>query len=345
MPFVEFDSGGVCDYCRNFRPLKTKGEVELEKVLASRRRNDGKPDCVVPFSGGRDSSYGLHYIKKVLGMNPIAFTYDWGVMTDLGRRNEARMCGALGIEHIIISADIRKKRKNVKMNLEAWLKRPRLGMIPLLMAGDKELLKQTDWLMKKTGIDFSIDCYGEGLEDDLIKVGFAGLRVEPGVGEYQYLGMSAKFKLMKYYFTEFITNPSYINTSLFDTFFGAYCAFLFPCRSLHLFNYIKWDEDEILSTIGNYGWEREKETIVTWRIDDGTAALYNYIYMTATGFNENDVFRSFQIRAGHIDRKKAYELIKGENKPRFDSLEWYARTIGFDINKAIRVINSMPKLY
>ena len=53
------------------------------------------PDCLVPFSGGRDSMYVMHVIKKELGLNPIAFTYDWGMVTDLARRNIARICGNL----------------------------------------------------------------------------------------------------------------------------------------------------------------------------------------------------------------------------------------------------------
>ena len=93
---------------------------------------------IVAFSGGRDSSYGLHYVKNVLGMNPIAFTYDWGMVTDLARRNCARVCGKLGVEHIIRSADITAKRRYVRKNIEAWLKKPELGMVTLFMAGDKE---------------------------------------------------------------------------------------------------------------------------------------------------------------------------------------------------------------
>ena len=70
-------------------------------------------------------------------MNPIAYTYDWGMITDLARRNVARLCGKLGIENILVSADIRVKRRNIRLNLESWLKKPKLGMIPVLMAGDK----------------------------------------------------------------------------------------------------------------------------------------------------------------------------------------------------------------
>jgi glucosamine--fructose-6-phosphate aminotransferase (isomerizing) len=41
--------------------------------------------------------------------------------------------GQLGVENILVSADIKKKRDNIRKNVEAWLKQPALGMIPLFM--------------------------------------------------------------------------------------------------------------------------------------------------------------------------------------------------------------------
>ncbi len=84
-------------------------------------------------------------------MNPVAFTYDWGMVTDLARRNQARVCGKLGVEHIIRSADITAKRRYVRKNVEAWLKKPELGMVTLFMAGDKEFYAHARQLRKETG--------------------------------------------------------------------------------------------------------------------------------------------------------------------------------------------------
>ncbi len=345
MTFIEFDERGVCNYCRDYKKIETLGEDELEKIVSKHRRSDGKPDCLAPFSGGRDSSYGLHYLKNVLKMHPVAYTFDWGVLTDLGRRNEARICGELGIEHIIISADIRKKRRNIRKNIEAWLKRPELGMIPLFMAGDKELLMHAEWLMKKMRLNVSIDCCTKGFEDDLIKIGLAGIKLGHGE-EYNYMSLKNKASLAKYYFSQYIINPSYINKSIADTAFASYCAFVYHPKSIHLYGYIKWEEEIILSTIINkYKWEKAKDTIATWRIDDGTAPFYNYIYMAAAGITENDIFRSIQIREGQINREDAGKIVAEENKPRFDAIEWYAKTIGFDINHAIKIINTIPKRY
>jgi len=345
MSFVDFDEEGICNYCRDHKKIKYLGQNELEKIVAPFRRDDGRPDCIAMFSGGRDSSYGLYYIKQVLKLNPVAFTYDWGVLTDLGRRNEARVCGELGIEHIIISADIRKKRRYIKNNVEAWLKKPDLGMVPLFMAGDKELLKQIEWLKKRMGLKISLDSAAPAYESDLIKVGFAGVSTSHQE-EYHSMPLATKAKLTKYYLWQYLKNPAYFNRSMFDAAYAFYCSFVFHLTSLHIFNYIEWEEKKIISTIvDKFKWEKEKDTAATWRIDDGTAPFYNYIYLAAGGVTENDIFRSIQIRENQIDRETAYRLIREENKPRFDSLEWYAKIIGFDINQAIGIINKMPKRY
>ncbi len=110
---------------------------------------------IVAFSGGRDSSYGLHYVKNVLKMNPVAFTYDWGLVTDLARRNQARVCGKLGVEHIIRSADITAKRRYVRKNIEAWLKKPELGMVTLLMAGDRSSISTRGSCGQRPGSSWS----------------------------------------------------------------------------------------------------------------------------------------------------------------------------------------------
>ena len=73
-------------------------------------------------------------------MKPITYTYDWGMTSDIGRRNISRVCEKLRVENIIVSADINFKRNNIKKNILAWLKKPHLGMVNLFTAGDKAFL-------------------------------------------------------------------------------------------------------------------------------------------------------------------------------------------------------------
>ena len=131
MPFITFDTEGVCNYCKNYklRNIPRPKKELFELVEPYRRKNEA--DCIVPFSGGRDSCYGLHLIVNELKMRPITYTYDWGMVTDLGRRNISRMCSILGVENIIVADDISKKRQNIALNLKAWLKSPHLGMVSI----------------------------------------------------------------------------------------------------------------------------------------------------------------------------------------------------------------------
>ncbi len=351
IPFITFNGDGVCNYCQNHEKKggsEVKGEIALDELVTKYRSRDGEPDCIVGFSGGRDSAYGLYYVKNVLKMNPIAFTYDWGMLTDIGRRNQSRMCSELGIENIIISADIKQKRKNIQRNLYAWLKKPDLGMVPILMAGDKQFYSYFHKIRKQTEVKLFIFAGGHEAEEEPFKYGFCGIQhgTRSIVDRLTGISITDKIKLLSYYAKHYLKNPAYINLSIFDTLWAYYCTYILPDDYLYLYEYVKWDEEKVISTIRNkLGWEVAPDTTVTWRIDDGTAPFYNYVYMTIAGFSEHDHFRSNQIRDGKLTRDKAWELVKAENKPWFEAIEWYAEAVEFDCNKVISVINSIPKLY
>lgn len=353
MPYINFDDDGVCSYCRDYakRGNYLKGQPALEEYISKFRNKTGEPNVLVGFSGGRDSSYGLDYIKNTLRLHPITFTYDWGMVNDLARRNQARVVGKLGIEHIVISADIRKKRTNIRKNLKAWLKRPDLGMVPILMAGDKQFYYYFHKVRKQTGIKLFIFCGGyEGEEGTgLFKYGFCNVTTQGNKNALKRMtGISSKnkLKIMYYYLKQFILNPAYINKSIIDTLFAYYSSYILTDDYLYLFHYLDWDENTILnSIIEKFNWEKETDTIATWRTDDGTAAFYNYIYLTMAGFTEFDIFRSHQIREGKLTREQAFDIVKEENKPRFRSIEWYGQAIDYDMNKAIATINSAKRLY
>ena len=112
----------------------------------------------------------------------------------------------------------------------------------------------------------------------------------------------------------------------------------------HLFDYWRWDEDNINSKLVNeYDWDVAPDTSTTWRIGDGTAAFYNYVYYTVAGFTEHDTFRSNQIREGQLSRKRALELVNDENQPRYQNIRWYLDTLGMDFVDVIGIINKIPK--
>ncbi len=345
-PFVDFDDHGVCRYCRNWKTIRPKGEQALFDAVEPYRSKDGSPDVILAFSGGRDSSYGLHYVKTVLGMNPVAFTYDWGMVTDLARRNQARLCGALGVEHIIRSADIAAKRRYVRKNIEAWLKKPELGMVTLLMAGDKEFYAHARQLRHETGIKLVIFCTGNLIEEAPYKTGLMGFRQDDDNMVLTKMSTRNKAAMLWYYAKNYLKNPAYINESLLDTANAFWQTFVVKDDFLYLFHYLPWNEDTIVGTIRKeYDWEIATDTQTTWRIGDGTAAFYNYIYGTMAGFTEDEAMLSNMVREGHIDRAEA--MLRGieYSKPRWPSIREYAQLVGFSAEEALQIINAAPKLY
>lgn len=346
-PFIEFDEKGVCNFCNHYKPKnQIKPISELKELVEPYRKKDCKPDCLVPFSGGRDSTYSLHIVKEILGLNPIAYTYDWGMVTDLARRNIARVCGKLGVENIIVSANIRWKRENIRKNIQAWLKNPALGMIPLFMAGDKFFFYYCNQVKKQTGIDLNIWGIND-LENTEFKTGFAGLSPKFDKKRIYSLSIKNQLKLFSFVTSNLIKSPGYFNQSVWDS-LGSFAArYIAPKKDYyHLFDYYRWDEKEINDLIQNeYNWEKAIDTKSTWRIGDGTASFYNYIYHTVAGFSENDTFRSNQIREGMISREAALQLIEEDNQPRYETLRWYLEIIGLDFVTVIKRVNEIPKLY
>jgi len=344
-PFIVFDENGVCDKCNTYIKQQTFGLEALQLQVAPFKKNNGKPDCIVAFSGGRDSSYSLHVIKNILKLTPLAYSYDWGMLTDLARRNQARMCGKLGIEHILVSADIRKKRSNIRKNVLAWLKKPHLGTIPLFMAGDKQYFHFASELQKQYNLPLLI--MGENyFEKTGFKIEFTGARQEQKGYMSYHMSALSKVGMLSFYAKEYLLNPSYINSSLIDT-LGAYVAYYGSKHEyINLFDYISWNETEINDVLLNqFDWEIEPGYDSTWRIGDGTVAFYNYIYYIVAGFTENDTFRSNQIREGVLSREEALKLSEMENLPRWNAIKWYCDTIGINFESTIKKINQIEKLY
>jgi len=88
---MNIDEEGVCDACRHAEGKEDidwkKREEELLRLLDKHRRNDGKYDCIVPGSGGKDSAFQSHVLKYKYGMHPLTITWPPILYTDYGYQN------------------------------------------------------------------------------------------------------------------------------------------------------------------------------------------------------------------------------------------------------------------
>ena len=344
-PFIDFDNNGICNYCREYVAPELFGELALEAELEKHRSHDGSPDCLVGLSGGRDSSYGLHLLKKKYHMHPVAFSYDWGMVTDISRRNQARICSQLKIEHIFRAANIPAKRRNMRKNIEAWLRRPHLGMVPLFMAGDKFFFSVARQLRSETGIPLVIHCGGNDLERTDFKAGFAGVREGNHGNRFYAFPLYHKLKIGLFYLSQYLLNPSYINESFFESAMSFFTTFVARDDFMYLYQYLPWNEEELVNTLLNeYAWEKAQYTENTWRIGDGYTTFINYIFYNVAGFSEFDTFRSQQIRAGLIDRDTALKLAHKDNQYDMATLKEFMGQVGLNLEEVLTRIGEIPKL-
>ena len=184
------------------------------------------------------------------------------------------------------------------------------------------------------------------LEVTHFKAGFLGV---PPDFEEDRVYMSSFSKQMEYQrlrLKAMMQSSGYFNASLWDTLSGEYYrSFNKKTDYFHVFDYWRWDERLVDQVLASYDWELAPDTKTTWRIGDGTAAFYNYIYYTVAGFTEHDTFRSNQIREGQMSRQNALALAEEENLPRYQNIRWYLDTLGMDFASTISRINQIPKLY
>ncbi len=344
-PFITFNEKGVCNYCSNYKKKYknfniNKEKQKFEKILENYKKNNNDIDCIVPLSGGRDSCFGLHLIVKELGLKPITFTYDWGLVTDLARRNISRMCSTLNIENIIVADNIGLKRSNINKNVTAWLKKPHLGMVNIFTAGDKHFYRFLEKIKKQNQIDLNIWSYNP-FEITHFKHGFLGIKPNFHNKRTYNQGLISQLEYQSKRLKVMLGNLSYFNSSIIDTYVGEFSRSVRKHHDyFYLFNFFKWSENEINKTLlGTYKWEKSVDTNSTWRIGDGAAPFYNYIFYTMVGFTEFDTFRSNQIREGDLSREEALKLIEIENKPRYQSIKWFLDAINLDFDKTIKRIN------
>lgn len=118
---IRFDQDGVCDACRAAAEKKridwAAREKELIALCDKYRRNDGRYDCVVPGSGGKDSFYAAHMLKTKYGMHPLTITWAPHIHTEWGWRNFQKWIHA-GFDNVLMTPNGRAHRVITRLATE-----------------------------------------------------------------------------------------------------------------------------------------------------------------------------------------------------------------------------------
>lgn len=99
---IEFDGEGVCNICRSAEHKGTGIDWDERKrlldALIEKYRGKGDYDCIVPYSGGKDSTFQLYYLIKEYGLKPLVVRFNQGFMRPTIQENNLRILKKLGVD-------------------------------------------------------------------------------------------------------------------------------------------------------------------------------------------------------------------------------------------------------
>jgi N-acetyl sugar amidotransferase len=122
---IRLNEQGVCDACLlaeiKHDTIDWGARARELQVLCDRfRRDDGRYDCIVPGSGGKDSFYAAHVLKYEYGMHPLTVTWAPHVYTEWGWKNHQAWIHA-GFDNVLFTPNGRVHRLLTRLAVENLL--------------------------------------------------------------------------------------------------------------------------------------------------------------------------------------------------------------------------------
>ena len=308
-PGIIFNDRGICNYCLTYKSHTYKGgEALKEKIFLLQKTTqytNRDYDCILAFSGGRDSSYLLYYLTKVLGLRVLAYCADNGFIPQQTIINIHHMTNILNVKLVIERHDYLKNC--LKHHLTTWIRNPSPATIGLICSGcrlgtDVGLIN----FSKSVGIPIIIKgttpFEGQGYKINIMKINPKSKSPVSFVLGYLYHILKTP---------RWIMNPVSLSVQVKEY----YYHYLKKAKKnisviAPFYSYIKWHEREIISTImDKLEWKKNPNSKSTWRGDCDIALLKSYFYKITLGFNDYDDYLSSLVRDGQISREEALERL------------------------------------
>ncbi|NHC46373.1 N-acetyl sugar amidotransferase [Motilibacter aurantiacus] len=141
-PDLRIEDDGVCSACHNFERRTSVDwdarRQEFLDVVERYRSKDGSSwDCIVPVSGGKDSTAQVLKVLS-LGLNPLCVTSTTCDLSDIGRRNIENI-KQLGVDYVEVTGNPRVRRTLNRIGLEevgdiSWPEHASIFTIPVRAA-------------------------------------------------------------------------------------------------------------------------------------------------------------------------------------------------------------------
>jgi len=144
-PDLAFNDLGICSACtaaenKNIGIDWNKREEEFFKIINHYRLPKGQVgyDCLIPVSGGKDSTYQAYYMKEICGLNPLCVCFETTNLTELGQKNLDNI-SKMGIDLIYFKKNYDVYKKMVvesfkRVGDEMWPNHIGIFTVPVIFA-------------------------------------------------------------------------------------------------------------------------------------------------------------------------------------------------------------------
>ncbi|MBN3035457.1 MAG: hypothetical protein JW861_07700 [Bacteroidales bacterium] len=104
---ITFDENGICNHCRKYEndfrewdQIKERKREEFGNILSGAKKLKRPYDCLVPLSGGKDSTYALYLCTKVYKMKTLAVSLDNGFLSGIAKQNIRNALESCNADHM-----------------------------------------------------------------------------------------------------------------------------------------------------------------------------------------------------------------------------------------------------
>jgi predicted subunit of tRNA(5-methylaminomethyl-2-thiouridylate) methyltransferase len=337
LPNSNFNDKNECYWCQtNFPNYKPKGDKALSEFLSKHKRDNSKVDCLVGFSGGKDSAYTLYKLKEQFGMRVEAFTYVHEGSTPFSIENAKKICKHLGIKHHIVSLKDMAHLKAFKSFFSAWVSSPSTIAAGMTCVACKHLHLLGLEIAKERNIPIIV-----WSTSPLEYSPFLAVKYKPSSeNQFKRSGfIESSLLLMK----ESIISPKFAQGILsnFKTSYqgalsmsptSSYLKKKYPSVTpLMFYNFHIWNPNTIYETIEkNTKWSSPKEIKDDWHSDCIFNYYKEYMFQKMLGVTYTDAYLSNQIRYNHITRKEAIKKLIRSKKDLSSKLKYAIKEINLE---------------
>lgn len=332
---ITFNEKGICNLCDDYKSPQYLGEDRLKddifKILKDKKNN--KYDCVVGFSGGRDSTYLLWYIVTKLNLKPLLVFVDSGLIPETTISNIESTVKILGLDLIVKKHDLLKK--SVIHFLKSWSNYPEPATLITLCTGCR------------LGVSKFINQVANNQNSPIVMAG--GTPFEKGLFKKNLISKNrnSPISFIFGYGKQVIKNPSLIsNIKCLKTQINEYLiapsGYLSKNKKSNyklispFTNYFRWEEKKIENTIETkLKWKRYPGLGSAYRGDCEIGIIRQFLYNKMLGYNDKDDHLSWLIRDGQISREDALNRINEEKETGIDILKSIFNKLGFNFSDFI----------